>query len=82
MQIVVASPTKLDTLDDINENSKGLEFLLDRRLKVKIKRARLPLFKANNIDFLLHDRLLLTGKLNFTRGGPHLVLYHPAQILP
>lgn len=69
-------------ISEISENKKGIVLLLDRRLKVLINRDRLTLFNADNIDFLLHDKLLLRGKLFFSGGKPNLRLYHPAQILP
>jgi len=66
----------------VTENSRGLQFFLDKTLKVEISSAKLKIFKANHIDFLLHDKLLLTGKVTFQNKKPKLVLYHPAQILP
>lgn len=69
-------------ISSISENSKGLQFFLDRKLKVQISSAKLKIFKKNKVNFLQHDKLLLTGKLVFSRGKPKLTLYHPAQILP
>lgn len=69
-------------ISEIIDNKKGMQFFLDRKLKVRISSANLKKFKANNIGFSVHDRLLLTGKLVFVAGKPQLTLYHPAQILP
>lgn len=69
-------------ISSISENSKGLQFFLDRKLKVEVSKAKLKIFKKNKVNFLLHDKLLLTGKLVFSKGKPKLTLYHPAQILP
>lgn len=69
-------------ISSISKNSKGLQFFLDKKLKVQISSAKLKIFKKNNVNFLQHDKLLLTGKLIFRRGKPKLMLYHPAQILP
>jgi endonuclease YncB( thermonuclease family) len=68
-------------ISKIEENKKGVQLLLDRKLKVQISAANLKIFKKNHIHFLLHDKLLLTGKLTFTAGKPRMRLYHPAQIL-
>ena len=63
-------------------NDNGLQFLLDRKLKVRISATNLKKFKANNIDLREHDRLSLQGKITFYKGEPQLTLYHPVQILP
>ncbi|WP_019616558.1 thermonuclease family protein [Psychromonas ossibalaenae] len=70
------------TVTELHEDKKGLSFKLDRKLEIKIAAKPLKMFKDNNVDFLLHDKLLLTGKLTFSRQLPRLRLYHPAQILP
>lgn len=67
---------------EIDATKKGMTFLLDKKLSVSISSAKLKVFKENNIDINLHDKLLLTGKLFFSKGKPKMVLYHPAQILP
>lgn len=69
-------------ISEITENKKGLQFFLDRRLKVRISASKLKKFKDNNISFRLHDRLLLTGKVTFSDQEPELTLYHPVQVLP
>jgi len=69
-------------VSDVKEGKGGLRFTLDRKLDVIIHAKQLKLFKKNRVDILLHDRLLVTGKLFFTRGQAKLTLYHPAQILP
>ena len=69
-------------ISEITANKKGMQIFLDKKLKVLISASKLRIFKANKIDFLLHDKLLLTGKLTFTGGKPTLTLYHPTQILP
>lgn len=63
-------------------DTRGMHFFLDKKLKVQISSANLKRFKANHMDFLLHDKLLLTGKVTFSAGKPQLTLYHPVQILP
>lgn len=70
------------TVSELKEDKGGLRFKLDRKLDVTIHAGQLKLFKKNRVDILLHDKLLLTGKLLFTRGQAKLTLYHPAQILP
>lgn len=70
------------TVSELKEERGGLRFKLDRKLDVTIHAGQLKLFKKNRVDILLHDKLLLTGKLLFTRGQAKLTLYHPAQILP
>lgn len=70
------------TISAITKSKKGLQFFLDRRLKVRISAANLRKFKANKRDFRLHDRVLLSGKVTFFAAKPQLTLYHPVQILP
>jgi micrococcal nuclease len=65
----------------VNSN-KGIEFFLDRRVKVRISAANLKKFTANGIDFVNHDRILISGKVTFSGAKPQLRLYHPVQILP
>tara|TARA_R110001583_G_scaffold6618_7_gene33630 strand:+ start:5190 stop:5933 length:744 start_codon:yes stop_codon:yes gene_type:complete len=67
---------------DIDSNKKGMTLMLDKKLSVFISSAKLKIFKANHIDIVLYDKLLLTGKLFFSKGKPRIKLYHPAQILP
>lgn len=69
-------------ITDLIENSRGLQFFLDKTLKVEISPSKLKIFKANHIDFLLHDKLLLSGKVTLQNKKPKLILYHPVQILP
>jgi len=69
-------------ITEIESNKKGVKLKLDKQLTVSISKTKLKLFKKNNIDFLLHEKLLLSGKLTFSRNKPKLTLYHPAQILP
>ena len=69
-------------ISEITENKKEMQFFLDKKLKVRISAAKLKIFKVNHIDFSVHEKLLLTGKLVFVAGKPQLTLYHPAQILP
>ncbi|MCP5077403.1 MAG: thermonuclease family protein [Psychromonas sp.] len=66
----------------IENNKKGMTLKLDKQLTVLISKTKLKVFRKNNIDFLLHEKLLLSGKLTFSRNKPKLTLYHPAQILP
>ena len=70
------------TISGITSNKKGMQFFLDRKLKVRISASNLKKFRANNINFLLHDRLSLTGKVISSGDKPQLTLYHPVQILP
>lgn len=69
-------------ITEIKKIKKGLRLTIDKRLVVSVSSAKLAIFKKNDIDFLLHDKILLTGKLTFSRGKPKMALYHPAQILP
>jgi len=68
-------------ITDIQSNNGGLKFIIDRRLLVSVSHSNLNVFKTNGIDFLLHDKLLLSGKLTFSQDRPKLTLYHPVQIL-
>ncbi len=70
------------TISAITKSKKGLQFLLDRKLKVRISAANLRKFTANQYQFRLHDRVLLSGKVTFSAAKPELTLYHPVQILP
>ncbi|WP_037027730.1 hypothetical protein, partial [Psychromonas aquimarina] len=70
------------TVTELSEDKNGLRFKLDRKLSVRITTKSLKMFKEHNVNFLLHNKLLLTGKLTFNRQLPGLILYHPAQILP
>jgi endonuclease YncB( thermonuclease family) len=67
---------------DVDNNKKGMTLMLDKKLSIFISSAKLKMFKANNIDIHLYNKLLLTGKLFFSKGKPRIKLYHPAQILP
>ena len=69
-------------ITEINKTKKGLKLKLDKRLTVSISSAKLKLFNKYNVDMLLHEKLLISGKLIFSRGKPKLTLYHPAQMLP
>lgn len=69
-------------ISEITENKKGMQFFLDKKLKVRISASNLKKFKANHIGFSVHDRVLLTGKVSFSGNKPTLTLYHPVQILP
>ncbi|WP_413700011.1 thermonuclease family protein [Psychromonas sp. KJ10-10] len=67
---------------NIELSKKGMIFVLDKKLSVSIRTTKLKVFKENNIDIHLYDKLLLSGKLFFSKGKPKMTLYHPAQILP
>jgi len=69
-------------ITDITQSIKGVKLEVDKKLTVFVSSAKLKVFNKNGIDFLLHDRLLLSGKLIFSDGKPRITLYHPAQILP
>lgn len=69
-------------ISDITSNKKGMQFFLDRKLKVRISASNLKKFRASQINFSAHDKLSLTGKLIFIAAKPQLTLYHPVQILP
>ena len=69
-------------LSALKVTNKGLQFTLDNTLKVNIYKQYLALFTANNITFLLNQKLLLRGKIKYHNGDFNLSLYHPAQILP
>lgn len=64
------------------ETKKGLQLTLDKTLLLFISKANLVRFRDVGIDFSLHNKLLLTGKLLFSKKQAKLTLYHPAQILP
>jgi len=68
-------------ITDIQPIESGLQFMLDRRLLVSLDNTKLALFKKNGVTFLLHDRVLLNGKLSFSKQQPKMRLYHPIQIL-
>ena len=65
----------------INKTSKGLFFVLDKKIAVKVSKSNLLKFKRNNIHFRLRQRVLLNGKISLSRGKGKLILYHPAQFL-
>lgn len=69
-------------ISEINKTKKGMKLRIDKRLIVSISSAKLKIFKKNGIELLLHEKVLLSGKLIFSRGEPKLTLYHPAQMLP
>ncbi|WP_022942121.1 thermonuclease family protein [Psychromonas hadalis] len=69
-------------ITEIKKNKQGLKLKIDKQLTVSISKAKLKIFKKSGIDFLLHERLLLSGKLTFSGNKAKLILYHPAQILP
>ena len=60
----------------------GMQLTLDGRLAVFINKSNLALFSESGIDFLLNDKILISGKLKFSQNKPKLTLYHPSQILP
>ena len=66
----------------IESNDQGMQLILDRRLIVSISKDKLALFNKSGVELLLHDKLLLSGKLTFYRSSPKIRLYHPVQILP
>lgn len=66
----------------IKKNKKGMKLQFDKRLTVSISSAKLRIFKKYGVDFLMHEKLLFSGRIIFSRGKPKLTLYHPAQILP
>jgi micrococcal nuclease len=69
-------------ITDLHTDKQGMKFKVDKKLLVTVNNARLKIFKKNNVEILLHEKVLLSGKLIFLRGKPKLTLYHPAQILP
>jgi len=68
-------------ISGIQPYNGGLKLMLDRRLMVTISRSNLSIFKSSGVDFSVHDKLLLSGKLTFSQDSPKLTLYHPVQIL-
>jgi len=68
-------------ISDIQATNGGLRLILDRHLLVTISRSNLSLFKKSGVQFVLHEKLLLSGKLIFSQGKPKMSLYHPVQIL-
>lgn len=68
-------------ITSIGKSSKGLVFVLDKKITVKISKSNLFKFKNNNIHFQLHQRVLLSGKVSLSREKGKLTLYHPAQLL-
>lgn len=68
-------------ITQLKRTSKGMRFVLDKKLTVKISKFNLIKFKKNNIHLRLHQRVLLTGKIVMSRGKAKLTLYHPAQFL-
>ncbi|PKF62299.1 nuclease [Psychromonas sp. psych-6C06] len=70
------------SISELEEDKKGLHITLDKQLFVFISRKNLKRFLDADINFSRHDKLLITGKLNFSRNKAKLTLYHPAQILP
>lgn len=69
-------------ITDIFRSKKGIKFKVDKKLMVSISNAKLKIFKKNDVEIRLHEKLLLSGKLIFSREEPKLTLYHPAQMLP
>jgi micrococcal nuclease len=69
-------------ITDLDTDKEGMKFKIDTKLLVTVSNARLKIFEKNDVKILLHDKVLLSGKLIFSRGKPKLTLYHPAQILP
>lgn len=74
-QYVSGVITKLD------KTSKGLSFVLDKKITVKISKSNLVTLEKNNIHFMLHQRVLLNGKVTLSRGKGKMTIYHPAQFL-
>jgi endonuclease YncB( thermonuclease family) len=69
-------------ITSMEESRKGLKLMLDKHLSVWISSANLKRFTDSDSTFFLHNKLLLTGKLFFSKKQARLTLYHPAQILP
>ncbi|MFT6927793.1 MAG: micrococcal nuclease [Psychromonas sp.] len=66
----------------IKHSNKGLQLTLDGKLQVNINRKTLSYFKTPDTQFGLHNSILLTGNLKWSKGQLQLSIYHPAQILP
>jgi len=66
----------------LQKSKKGLQLTLDGKLKVNINRKTLNYFKTPGTQFGLHNSILLTGNLKWSKGLLQLNIYHPAQILP
>ncbi|GLS92505.1 hypothetical protein GCM10007916_35770 [Psychromonas marina] len=69
-------------ISDKQQTNKGLTLILDRSLSVFIRKSNVKQFSDSDIDLSLHSKLLINGKLFFSRNKPKIILYHPAQILP
>ncbi len=68
-------------ITQLKRTSKGLRFVLNKKLTVKVSKFNLIKFKKNNIYFRMHQRVLLSGKIVMSHGKGKLTLYHPAQFL-
>jgi len=69
-------------ITELQKSNKGLQLTLDGKLTVNINRKTLTYFKIPGTQFGLHNSILLTGNLKWSKGQLQLSIYHPAQILP
>lgn len=69
-------------ITSIEKSRKGVKLILDKHLLVWISKSNLKHFAESDVGLLLHNKLLLRGKLFFSQNQAKLTLYHPAQILP
>ena len=68
-------------ISKIIKNKKEMNIFLDNKLKIRLSLANVQKFISNNINFSVHDNLLLRGRVFFNGKSPQLTLYHPVQIL-
>ena len=68
-------------ITDLQKSSKGITFVVDKKVTIKISKSNLKKFELNNVHFWLSQRVLLNGKLVISKKKGKITLYHPGQIL-